>query len=86
MSSAALSAAGRFPVRRKRPNRQAVDNAPRLLASTGRVPVQQVDHLIQPRAEKVIGSHLQFARFLSGFTATHSKFSGIPGREFRVKT
>ncbi|MCM8621127.1 MAG: hypothetical protein NFW16_05145, partial [Candidatus Accumulibacter sp.] len=35
-----LSTAGRFPVRRKRPNRPAVDNAPRLLASTERVPVQ----------------------------------------------
>ena len=40
MSSAALSTAGRFPVRRKRPNRPTVDNALRLLASTERVPVQ----------------------------------------------
>ena len=39
MSSAALSTAGRFPVRRKRPNRPTVDNALRLLASTERVPV-----------------------------------------------
>ncbi len=40
MSSAALSTAGRFPVRRKRPNRPSVDNAPRFLASIERVPVQ----------------------------------------------
>ena len=40
MSSTALSTAGRFPVRRKRPNRPSVDNASRLLASTKRVPVQ----------------------------------------------
>ena len=40
VSSTALSTAGRFPVRRKRPNRPAVDNAPRLLASTKRIPVQ----------------------------------------------
>ena len=35
-----VSTAGRFPVRRKRPNRPAVDNAPRLLASTKRLPAQ----------------------------------------------
>ena len=40
MSSTALSTAGRFPVRRKRPSRPAVDNAPRLLAPTKRVPVK----------------------------------------------
>jgi len=39
VSSTALSTAGRFPVRRKRPNRPSVDNAPRPLASTERVPV-----------------------------------------------
>ena len=38
MSRAALSTAGRFPVRRQRPNRPPVDNAPRLLASTEWVP------------------------------------------------
>ncbi len=40
MSSIALSTAGRFPVRRKRPNRPALDNASRLVASVVRGPVQ----------------------------------------------
>jgi deoxyribodipyrimidine photolyase-related protein len=39
VSSAVSSTAGPFPVRRKRPNRPALDNAPRLLASTERLPV-----------------------------------------------
>lgn len=40
MSTTALSTAGRFPVRRKRPNRPPVDNASRLVASVVRGPVQ----------------------------------------------
>jgi hypothetical protein len=40
MSTTALSTAGRFPVRRKRPNRPPVDNASRLVASVARGPVQ----------------------------------------------
>ena len=40
MSNHALSTAGRFPVRRKRPNRPAVDNASRFVASAERGPVQ----------------------------------------------
>jgi hypothetical protein len=39
MSTTALSTAGRFPVRRKRPNRPALDNASRLVASVVRGPV-----------------------------------------------
>ena len=50
MSSTALSTAGRFPVRRKRPNRPSVDNAPRLLASTEGVPVQAGATLIDGNA------------------------------------
>lgn len=46
MRSTALSTAGRPPVRRKRPNRPSVDNAPRLLASVKRVPVQT--YLLHP--------------------------------------
>ena len=43
MSTTALSTAGRFPVRRKRPNRPALDNASRLVASVVRGPVQSTD-------------------------------------------
>lgn len=41
MSNHALSTAGRFPVRRKRPNRPAVDNASRFVASAEWGPVQK---------------------------------------------
>jgi len=41
MSGTALPTDGRFPVRRKRPNRPSVDNAHRgFVASTERGPVQ----------------------------------------------
>ena len=45
MSTTALSTAGRFPVRRKRPNRPPVDNASRLVASVVRGPVQTTSTL-----------------------------------------
>ena len=58
MSSAALSTAGRFPVRRKRPNRPTVDNAPRLLASTERVPVHTQDWRGRPLPPRQVMANL----------------------------
>ena len=55
MSTTALSTAGRFPVRRKRPNRPPVDNASRLVASVVRGPV----HVDTPVPADAFLHHLQ---------------------------
>jgi hypothetical protein len=48
--------------------------------------VPKVNHLIQPGAEKVVSSHLNFAQFLSGFGYLYSNFSGISMGEFWAQT
>ena len=63
MSTTALSTAGRFPVRRKRPNRPPVDNdASRLVASVVRGPVHYRLKEAKERAERKAKSRTPTAR------------------------
>ena len=92
MSRTALSTAGRFPVRRKRPNRPSVDNASRFMASVVRGPVHFASHLLEAgtdvRTIQLLMGHRSLAttaRYLKVATttvcATTSPFDLLPRPE-----